>query len=104
MPDWIENALIETLLMREFLVDADTRPDLEDSVWVGDVPCGPRQEGIDKLMAYQKHYGFPHVTTGNAGGSKSDPPPVGVTGMVCGVYVRETAYYDAPNFMREYLS
>lgn len=82
--------------MREFLVDTDVRPNLEESVWVEDVYHGPDQRGIKRLQKIQEHYGFCHVTTGNASG--------GATGPRCGVYVRESAYYDAPNLLRTYLS
>lgn len=96
MPNYIEAAKIETQLMREFLDLPHNRPDVEDSVWVANVPYGPSKEAIRQLKLFQDHYGFCHVTTGN--------PPEGTMGYVCGIYVRETAYYDAPNPLADYLS
>lgn len=96
MPDYIETAKVETQLMREFLDSESVRPDIEDCVWVGNIPLGPSREGIEQLRVFQDHYGFPHVTTGNAS--------PGTMGLFCGVYVRETAYYDAPNFLKDHLS
>lgn len=95
-PDYIETARIETQLMMEFLVTKTVRPDIEDCVWIEDVPCGPSAKGIKRLIEVQRHYGMCHVTTGNAS--------PGAKGLVCGLYVRESAYYDAPNFLRDHLS
>jgi hypothetical protein len=95
---------VETMLLRDHLAPPEVRPDLDDCVWIEDVPCGPSPEGIRQLRKIQEHYGSCHVTTGNASGAGSDPPPPWATGMVCGVYVRADVVARSPNFPREYLS
>ncbi len=95
-PDFIEAARIETKLMREHLASPDVRPALEDSVWVADVPCGPKLKGIQQLQRIQERYGFVNVTTANAS-------PWG-RGDLCGVYVRKSATENAENPLRYYLA
>lgn len=92
----VQAARIEVMLMREFLPSREDRPELEDCVWLMDVPWGPSPQGIAALRAVQAHYGVPHVTTAN--------PSKGAKGRVCGIYVRQSAVDDAPNFLSEYLS
>lgn len=70
--------------------------ELEDPVWVADIPCGPSLAGIRALREIQARYGSCNVTTGNAS--------EGATGLVCGVYVRADVVGDEPNFLRDYLS
>jgi len=116
-PDHIEAARIEVKLHREHLASPDERPALKDCIWVENIPCGPSQEGVQRLRQVQEHYGMCNVTTGNARtaadtayiGLPSSIEPIDTirtpeSRWVCGVYVRESAYEDAPNPLRSYLS
>ena len=96
MPDYIRTAQIEVMLWREHLAEPDIRPALKDAIWVENIPCGPDAKGLERLQEVQEHYGFSHVTTGNA--SK------GAKGHVCGVYVRDSAYEAASNPLRAHLA
>ena len=94
-PDYIEVARRETLLMREYLALPGERPNLNECVWIGDLPTSvpPPVGSAQRLQQLVRKYGGGNITTA-----------IGPSEDRIGVYVRSDVLDKSENPLRAYLS